>query len=63
MRIPSIEHRVEIVVPEDADEEADLILTCTAKPRSDCPIEVGRYRELLDYRAEHGLPPGQSKLD
>ena len=43
------------------DDEADLILPCTAKPRSDLVIEVGKHEEMLDHRAAHDLPPGSSK--
>lgn len=42
----------------DADEAADMILTCTAKPRSDCRIRAFQYETMLDHRAEHDLPPG-----
>lgn len=46
--------------PEDA--EAGFVLTCVARPRSDCVIEVERYDELLQHRADHDRPPGRSKL-
>ncbi|WP_228546288.1 2Fe-2S iron-sulfur cluster-binding protein [Halegenticoccus tardaugens] len=45
----------------EADEEENLILTCTAKPRSDLRIEVGKHEEMLDHRAEHDKPPGRAK--
>jgi ferredoxin len=45
----------------DADEEAGLILTCVAKPRSDCRVRVCQQDRMLDNRAEHDLPPGRSK--
>jgi ferredoxin len=45
----------------EVDEEADLILPCTARPRSDLHIRACQYEEMLDHRAEHDLPPGRSK--
>ncbi|UPV73680.1 2Fe-2S iron-sulfur cluster binding domain-containing protein [Halorussus limi] len=45
----------------ESDEEADLILPCTAKPESDLRIRACRYDEMLDHRAEHDKPPGRSK--
>ena len=45
----------------ESDAEADLILPCTAKPRSDLRIRACRYDEMLDHRAEHDKPPGRSK--
>lgn len=45
----------------DVDDEEGFILTCVAKPRSDCRIRGLRYDEMLDHRAEHDLPPGRSK--
>lgn len=45
----------------DVDEAADLILPCTARPRSDLRIRACQYDEMLDHRAEHDLPPGRSK--
>ena len=45
----------------DEDEEADLILPCTAKPRSDLRIRACQYEEMLDHRADHDKPPGRSK--
>lgn len=44
------------------DEAAGFVLTCVAKPRADCVLEVERYDELLRHRADHGNPPGKSKL-
>ena len=45
----------------DEDREADLILPCTAKPRSDLRIRACQQDELLDHRAAHDRPPGNSK--
>ncbi|WP_158056873.1 2Fe-2S iron-sulfur cluster-binding protein [Halorussus halophilus] len=45
----------------DVDEEEDMILPCTAKPRSDLHIRACQYEEMLDHRAEHDEPPGRSK--
>ena len=47
----------------DVDEEADMILPCTAKPRSDVRIRACQYGEMLDLRAAADLPPGRSKRD
>ncbi|MDQ2049365.1 2Fe-2S iron-sulfur cluster-binding protein [Natronolimnohabitans sp. A-GB9] len=44
------------------DEEAGFVLTCVAQPRSDVVLEVERYDELLQHRADHDRPPGRSKL-
>lgn len=46
----------------EEDAEAGFLLTCTAKPRSDVTIEVGKLQEMLEMRAGHDLPPGNSKL-
>ncbi|USZ68355.1 2Fe-2S iron-sulfur cluster-binding protein [Halorussus salilacus] len=45
----------------DADREANLVLTCVAKPRSDLRIRACQEEEMLDHRAEHDRPPGRSK--
>ncbi|MFH5798574.1 2Fe-2S iron-sulfur cluster-binding protein [Haladaptatus sp. DYF46] len=45
----------------EEDREADMILPCTAKPRSDVTFEACQYEEMLDLRAEHDQPPGRSK--
>lgn len=45
----------------DIDEEEDFILTCTAKPRSDLRIVACQHETILDHRATHDLPPGNSK--
>jgi ferredoxin len=46
----------------DVDEAADLILPCTARPRSDLRIETCQERAMLEHRAANSLPPGSSKL-
>ncbi len=46
----------------EVDEEADFVLTCTAKPLSDLRLRAFRYDEILEHRAAHDLPPGRSKL-
>ena len=45
----------------EADEAADLILPCTAKPRSDLRIRACQHQTMLDHRAQHDLPPGNVK--
>ncbi|ODR79962.1 ferredoxin [Haladaptatus sp. W1] len=45
----------------EEDREEDMILPCTAKPRSDLAFEACQYEEMLDVRAEHDQPPGRSK--
>lgn len=46
----------------ESDEEADMILPCTAKPRSDLKMRAFQYDEMLEHRAENDNPPGKSKL-
>ncbi|HET7324175.1 MAG TPA: 2Fe-2S iron-sulfur cluster-binding protein [Halococcus sp.] len=45
----------------DVDEEADFSLICTAKACSDLHIRACQHDEILDHRAAHDLPPGNSK--
>ncbi|WP_132060739.1 2Fe-2S iron-sulfur cluster-binding protein [Halorussus amylolyticus] len=45
----------------EADAEANLILTCVAKPRSNLRIRACQEAAMLDHRAEHDKPPGRSK--
>lgn len=45
----------------DVDEDAELILPCTARPQSDVTIRVCQHETMLDHRAQHDLPPGSSK--
>ena len=45
----------------DTDEEAGLILTCTAKPLSDLRIVANQQDAMLAVRAAHDLPPGNAK--
>lgn len=45
----------------DSDEDADLVLPCTAKPRSDLRLEAYQQEAILEVRADHDLPPGRSK--
>lgn len=45
----------------DADGDAGLILSCTAKPRSDLRIRACQHGAMLDHRASHDLPPGNVK--
>ncbi len=46
----------------EEDEEEGMILTCTAKPRSDLRIRSHQYGEMLEHRAAYDKPPGKSKL-
>ena len=41
----------------DVDEEARLILTCVARPRSDLRIDACQEEAMLDHRARNDLPP------
>lgn len=45
----------------DVDREANLLLLCTALPRSDLRVRVAQYEAMLDHRAAHDLPPGRAK--
>ncbi|MFC7045633.1 2Fe-2S iron-sulfur cluster-binding protein [Halobacteriaceae archaeon GCM10025711] len=45
----------------DTDEDAGLILTCTAKPLSDLHIVSHQQDAMLAERAAHDLPPGNAK--
>ena len=45
----------------ESDANADMILPCTAKPRSDLRIRACQYEAMLDHRAEHDRPPGNVK--
>ena len=45
----------------DVDEEAGLVLICTARPRSDLRLRACQHDRMLDHRTEHDLPPGRSK--
>ena len=47
----------------DEDHEAEFVLVCVAKPRSDVTLEVCKYDEMLEHRADFDLPPGRSKID
>jgi len=47
----------------DEDREAGFVLPCTAKPRADTTLIVDQYDDFLEFRADHGRPPGSSKLD
>ncbi|WP_254523810.1 2Fe-2S iron-sulfur cluster-binding protein [Natrinema caseinilyticum] len=61
LRSGEVDHsRAKRYYPED--EEAGFVLTCVARPRSDCVIEVEQYDELLRHRADHDRPPGRSKF-
>ena len=46
----------------EIDDDEDMTLICTAKPRSDLRIRSHQHREMLEHRAEHDKPPGKSKL-
>jgi ferredoxin len=45
----------------EEDGEANLILSCIAKPRSDLRIRACQHDEMMDHRADHDKPPGRSK--
>ncbi|WP_135533597.1 MULTISPECIES: 2Fe-2S iron-sulfur cluster-binding protein [Halostella] len=45
----------------DEDREADLVLTCVARPRSDLRLRVCQEESMLNHRSDFGLPPGRSK--
>ncbi|WP_247730987.1 2Fe-2S iron-sulfur cluster-binding protein [Halovivax limisalsi] len=45
----------------DVDRQADMILPCTARPRSDLRLRICRMDELNDLRAANSLPPGRSR--
>ncbi|WP_232688531.1 2Fe-2S iron-sulfur cluster-binding protein [Halobacterium zhouii] len=45
----------------DVDAAADFVLPCRATPDSDCHLRAFQYEEMLDHRADHDLPPGNSK--
>ncbi|MFC3960285.1 2Fe-2S iron-sulfur cluster-binding protein [Halovivax cerinus] len=45
----------------DVDREADMILPCTARPRSDLRLRICQMDELNDLRAANSLPPGRSR--
>lgn len=45
----------------EEDEAAGMILPCTAEPRTDLRIRAFQHEEMLDHRANHDLPPGNSK--
>lgn len=46
----------------EVDDDEDMTLICTAKPRSDLRIRSHQHREMLEHHAEHDKPPGKSKL-
>lgn len=45
----------------DVDRDADFVLPCTAKPRSNVRLRVCKHEQMLAHRADHDLPPGRSK--
>lgn len=47
----------------EVDDEEGMVLICTAKPRSDLRIRTHQHEAMLEHRAEHDKPPGNSKLD
>lgn len=38
------------------DEEADFVLICSAKPKSDLIIKTHQKEEMVEHRIEHKLP-------
>lgn len=40
----------------DADEEADFVLICSAKPRSDLVIKTHQKEQMVEHRIQHKLP-------
>jgi len=44
----------------DVDDEANLILSCVAKPRSDLRIRTHRHDAMYEHREAHDLPPADS---
>ncbi len=45
----------------EVDRNADLILSCVAKPNSDLRLRACQEEQMLHHRAAHSLPPGTSK--
>lgn len=40
----------------DEDKEADFVLICSAKPRSDLVIKTHQKEKMVEHRVEHKLP-------